>query len=117
MQTAKALLDFRQLSDPNFENKASYILACMKGNTNFPNPVPTLAELEAAISNYAEALIAAKSRDSIKISIKSQQRQKLDKILVKLSLYVNFVANGDRAIIVSSGYTASPENSSVNAGM
>jgi hypothetical protein len=112
MKNPKILLNFSSLSNPKMLAKAEFIETSMNGNANFPAPVPTIAELTSAVNAYSGAFADAQSGDKTKIEIRKEMRQQLETLLVSLSAYVTQVANGNRSILVSSGYTVSSESKS-----
>jgi hypothetical protein len=109
MRTQKINTSFISYSDAELVAKGTYIVTSMTDNTNFPSPVPTLAEVQAALGIYAEAFNAAAGLGRNNIAVKNQARAALELLLAQLGRYVMYVANGDLAILVSSGYTVSKE--------
>jgi hypothetical protein len=109
MRTQKVNISFSSYTDANLENKAQHIFSSMNGNANFPNPIPTLADLQNAITKYSTDLVAAASLDRTMVAEKNKSRQKVEILLSQLGMYVMFIANGDAAILTSSGYTLSKE--------
>jgi hypothetical protein len=105
MRKAKLSLNFSSYSDANFETKALLVLNSMTGNANFPSPVPTLADLQTATDTYSTALVAAAGSGTNNVALKNAARSRLDGVLVQLGMYVMFIANGDEAILVSSGFS------------
>lgn len=105
MRKNKIRISFVKYSDANLETKAGLILKSMTGNPAFPDPVPTLVELQAAVTSYHEALVAAAELGRTNVANKNSIRQQLEGLLTRLGMYVMFIANGDEAILVSSGYT------------
>lgn len=107
MKMQKININFDRYSDADFENKAAYILASMKNNPAFPTPIPTLVDVEAALTKFSADLTAAATLDRVAIAEKNKSRLELELLLGQLGLYVMFIANGDTAILTSSGYTLS----------
>ncbi|MDP4286034.1 MAG: fibronectin type III domain-containing protein [Bacteroidota bacterium] len=107
----KISIGFRKYTDANFEKKAQSILICMTGNPAFSSPIPTLEELQIAIDAYTAALTASEERSKQSVVNKNQSRKALEEVLRQLGLFVMYVANGDAAILASSGYdlTKQPE--------
>lgn len=104
MANPKIKTSFSRYNDSNLEVKANTIIAAMTSNPNFPSPVPPLAEVTTAAAEYSTALLAAKQGGRTEVAIKKQKRTELIKLLTKLASYVTLTANGDRAIMVSSGF-------------
>ncbi len=59
MKLQKISISFSKYSDADFLNKAEHILSSMTGNPAFADPIPTLAELQAAVTKYSDDLAAA----------------------------------------------------------
>jgi hypothetical protein len=76
----------------------------MTGNNLFPEPQPSLAALSDSIKAFSDALAVAKSRDKVKVAIKNNQRTALEIALRNMANYCTFVAKGDRAQLVRSGF-------------
>jgi hypothetical protein len=76
----------------------------MTGNLNFPNPEPTLEELGLANNAYEQALEQVRNGGKEATSLKNDKRAALSQLLKSLALYVEKTSNGDRTIILSSGF-------------
>jgi hypothetical protein len=113
MRTTKLKLNFFRYTDSGFETKAQLIVQSMTGNTHFPNPLPTMAELEAAIQAYSVTLVNAAGLGRINVAEKNQSREELELLLAQLGLYVMYISMGDVAMLTSSGFdlTKDPEPS------
>ena len=109
MRIPKITLNFARLRDSVFENKAKHILESMTDNPNFPDPIPTLVQLQTAITNYSNALVAAAELGKNNVANKNKYRSELELLLFQLGMFVMFVANGNVTILISSGYTLSKE--------
>ena len=107
MKTQKINISFSGYTDADFENKAAHIHASMAGNPAFPTPIPTLADVQAALTRYSNDLVAAATLDRVAVAEKNKSRLQLELLLAQLGMYVMFIANGDAAILTSSGYTLS----------
>jgi hypothetical protein len=101
---SKIKFDFPRLSDANLEISAQAIVLAMTGNANFTTPSPTLTVVNAAITPYSLALSAAQTRDKNKIAEKNDARVALQDVLILLGNYVTLTAEGDRTILLSSGF-------------
>lgn len=101
----KITTGFERLSDANLLTKSLDISKSMDGNTSLPAPTPTLVELNAAIAEFQTTLTAAAARERTQVVLKNQARLALIALLNDLSNYVTFTANGDAAILSSSGFT------------
>ena len=101
---AKIVMSFNRLSDSKLLTKAMDILTSMTGNTNFPTPVPALADLSAAITNFQTALVGASTRDRTQVVLKNRARVDLVALLTALGNYVTFTADGNSAMIGSTAF-------------
>ena len=123
----KATTSFTSLSDGNLESKTHEIITSMTGNPNFPNPIPALADITAAATAYTTALSKAGTGNRIDVADKNAKRDTLIGQLRILCYSVNTIANGDAAMILSSGFDLSrdpqpavltrPENLKVENGV
>ncbi len=109
MKPSKVVISFTSLSDGNLEAKALSIIDAMTDNPNFPNPVPPLSDLSAALTDYSNALSGAKTKDRTMVAIKNIKREALIAVLRNVAAYVSFTANGNRSVITSSGFDISKE--------
>jgi hypothetical protein len=105
MKFPKIQLSFASYTDADFLQKSQYIVTSMTNNPSFPSPIPTLADVQEATGAYAEALNAAASLGRVAVAEKNAARATLEGLLAQLGMYVMFVANGDEAILATSGYT------------
>lgn len=87
--------------------KALFIVQSMKSNPYFLNPIPTLADIIAAVNELKEAAIAAeegRKKDTVVMHLKEA---KLVRLLVSEGHYVEDIANADpengKEIILSAG--------------
>ena len=109
MKTAKIVINFTTLSDGNLESKALSIIDAMTDNPNFPNPDPSLAEVNTAVTEYSSALAGARSKDKVQVELKNIKRAALITVLKNLAAYVNYTSKGDRSIMASSGFDVSKD--------
>jgi hypothetical protein len=100
----KINLGFGKYTEANLLVTAQAIQAAMTNNNNFPTPTPTLAAVQTAIFDYANALSAAKEGGKTNVAIKNQKKEDLILVLIALANYVAFTANGDEVMLTSSGF-------------
>jgi hypothetical protein len=100
---------FSRLSDADFETVARHINTSMQGNANFTNPNPTLAVVDAAVTRYSNALVAAKDLGKNSVAEKNESRLALEQVLRLLGLYVMNMCSGSITMLTSSGYPLSKE--------
>lgn len=109
MNYRKLQLSFGRLTDSDLLTKANHILESMLPNPAFPDPIPTLAEVQVAVDLYSAKLMAALDLGRVQVSEKNQARVNLEQLLYRLGLWVSFMANGVDAILLSSGFTVSKD--------
>ena len=81
----------------------------MTANANFPTPVPTLAALQAAADAYTAALVKAGTGNRADVADKNAKREVLVNLLRSLCRYVNLIADGDAAMLLTSGFDVSKD--------
>jgi hypothetical protein len=101
---AKIKTTYRHSSDGNLSKLSSRIVQSMKGNANFPNPTPAQTAIETACQGFQTALNFAGRNDRTLASAKNDKKAALVGVLGDLAEYVTTVANGDKTILLSSGF-------------
>ena len=105
----KLIIAFEDLTEPNFLSKAELISNSLASNINFPGPWPgTLsnpASLTGLFTAYQTAYNGAATHDDIKVALRKTARVSLVVYLKKLAPYLEVIANGDIAKLLSSGYS------------
>jgi len=81
----------------------SQIVNAMTGNTNYPAPVPTLAAVTAA-SAALFAVVNTANASKLTIATRRQLRPALAALLRQLAQYVQTTSNGDRVVLMGSGF-------------
>lgn len=97
--------EFTRGRDGDLLNTSGKVRQDMTNNILFPNPNPSLAELQQAEEEYRVALYNAAGRDTVMVSIKNDKRAVLRATLTLLAEYVTSVAKGDRTVLLASGFT------------
>ncbi|MFT3934982.1 MAG: hypothetical protein QM726_15255 [Chitinophagaceae bacterium] len=115
MKVPVILLDFMRLGEVNLDARATSVSNGMTDNPYFTNPNPALKELDMVRQEFTNARAAAQNRDVLKIALKNEVKEKLRDVLLKLSYYVESVALGNRAILISSGFKVSSETTEPEA--
>ena len=111
MKKSKIKSHFATFSDAELEARSFGIIAAMTGNTHFPEPSPTLEDLNNSLKLFSDALALAKTGDRVKAVYKNHLRDNLDALLTRLANYCSFIAQGDRFILASSGFSLNAETS------
>ena len=105
MKSARLSTNFTPYRDTEFKFKAAHIINSMEGNPHFPDPVPTLEQIRLLFDAYETALTFAATMDRMAVAKKNEARKRLAHELARLSLYVMYIADGDEAILTSSGFS------------
>jgi len=114
----KVKLNLRNLTIPEKIARARQIVGAMTGNANFTTPHPTLAEVTTAadaLETAANAAQAARLEARRLTGARDTQEDELVQLITQLGGYVESVAGGDEAKIMSAGLetraAATPDNS------
>ncbi len=110
MKNSRAILNVAKLSDGNLEAIALSIIDHMTDNPNFPNPTPAMTIVTAVVTEFTNALSAAKNRGKAEVELKNIKKDAMIPVLISLGAYVTFVANGDRNIIATSGFSITKDS-------
>lgn len=95
---------FKDLKDNDLLDLSATVLGAMENNTNFTEPVPPLADVQAAHDEYAARLHIAKRGSQLDNSLKRDARDALESLLKRLAFYVTTVAGGSLSVVLSSGF-------------
>lgn len=109
----KALIDFSRYSDGGFQSKVQTIISSMGENPNFTNPIPSVEDITNGYEAYTEALDAARMGNHSDVAAKNAMRSELTDLLRSLAVNVTSTANGDRSILLTSGFDISKEREPV----
>jgi hypothetical protein len=101
----KVVTGFARLSKEELLARSQAIRDGLKGNSNFPNPEPTLEVLEAALKAYEDALAAFTTNGGKgPKALRDEKAEDLIAVLELLALYVQMKCNGDLSVLLSSGF-------------
>jgi len=95
--------------DSDLITTTDHILEEMENNPNFPNPPAELATIKRLLPEYQAAVANAKGRNTVMVSLKKDRKTQLLAELIKLGDYVTLTCNGDRTMLLSSGFPVSGE--------
>jgi|APHig6443717497_1056834.scaffolds.fasta_scaffold221537_1 hypothetical protein len=90
--------------DSEFATFSKQVIGKMTGNVNFPDPNPDLPSLTISVSDFESSLSKMKDGTKEDTVVKNRKRAILESNLKKETVYVETVANGDVAIMLSSGF-------------
>jgi hypothetical protein len=109
------LKTYKRDRDSNLTTSAIRVDEGMDNNPNFPDPPPALAEMRKLLPEYGIAVANAKGRDTLMVSIKKDLKVKMVGCMTELDAYVTAKCNGDRTMLISSGFYISGEKGEVLA--
>jgi hypothetical protein len=96
----KAIKAFKKLTDSAFLTYGQAVTAAMANAiTSFPNPNPSLKDINDELANYSGLLQTAKSRDKVQVSLKNDSRSLLETMLSSLTDFVNSLAAGNLSML------------------
>ncbi|HEY4788146.1 MAG TPA: fibronectin type III domain-containing protein [Bacteroidales bacterium] len=98
------LVNFSRHSDDKLSTESGEVIDGMTGNTNFPDAVPTVAQVTTARNDFLTAHLACANGGKRETLIKNQRRTVLESLLRTLGLYVEANCKDDPAIALSSGF-------------
>ncbi len=104
---------FRNFPDDELLVQAETVIQAMTGNANFPDPTPDLADVATARDDFAAKLAVARKRSGPEeTALKNDARLVLGDLLKRLAFYVSTTADGNLAMLLSSGFrtTAYPKS-------
>ena len=102
-------LSFAKLADAGLVIKTDQIFTSMTGNTNYPDPTPTLPVVKASATTFSSALTAAADGGRTKTAEKNAARTVLVGLLRNLALFVQLHSNDDLVVLLTSGFDAQKE--------
>lgn len=104
MKQLKLIQDYSKLSDANLNTKSNAVVIAMTGNTSFRTTTPTLVDFTALQTAYSTALGNCSAGGKVLIAIKNQEKLNLLNGMRQLAMDVDAQSNGDRTMLVSSGF-------------
>lgn len=75
----------------------------------FQNPPAALAVLKTKVPLFQVSLVNAKSRDKEMVAVKNQFKSEIMALLEELGNYVELICNGNKAMMLSSGFDVAEE--------
>ncbi|SFT02788.1 fibronectin type III domain-containing protein [Sphingobacterium wenxiniae] len=105
---AKTTLQTKNKNEDGYVKFVENILVKLTENVAiFPEPDPSIADLQIAFDGFKRAQADATYRDMRLVKIKNQQFAQLKQMVYELSLYVEKVAKGDPTLILAAGFMPS----------
>jgi hypothetical protein len=115
MENSKVIVDFSttKYTDARLYSKANHIIDKMDGNSHFVAAQSFLPTLREANTSYIAALAKTQSGSKEATALKNQTRAALIAVLKKIAAQVQTISDGDRTVILSSGYDVNKKWSKV----
>src|SRR5688572_18563481 len=104
----KIIFPFKQSRDSELAKTANRVLGSTKDNAFFPDTT-LVQELEKKLTDFQIAMNDAGDGGKTLIAIRKEKRRELINVMVRVAFYVSQVSNGDRAMLLSSGFDVSKE--------
>lgn len=108
---------YKQENDNDFITTCSRAFNRLENNPNFPNPPDALASLGKLVPQFSVAVINTGDRDRVKISAKNDLRADMEAALDVLADFVTEVSQGDRTLLLSSGFELRSPRSEATLGV
>ena len=109
-QQLRVLLGFTNAPDHQLEETAGAVIAGLTGNAAFPSPPVPLSDLQAALTNFTNAIAAQSQGGPAATANKNNMRDALVTLLRPLAGYVQENCNNNLALLLSSGFEAVSTN-------
>lgn len=100
--------------ESDLELTGQRVIEEMENNPAYPNPPAALAELKKVLPEFRTARVNAQDGGKKMVSIKNDKKAVVLNSMQELADYVTVTANGDRTLILSSGFDATSESSRSN---
>lgn len=94
---------YANMADAKLLEVTRFALRQLTGNSNFPTPRPTLAEVQTSINTFSDLVSDAKTGDYNLIDQKNAAKEALAETFHLLSAYVAFESNGSLEVARTSG--------------
>jgi len=100
----KVALNFISYPPPKKIVFYRYIIIQMSRNTSFPLPDVPLVDLATGVEAFEYAYLNAEEKSRQQTNLLTQQEQTIDELFKMLAYYVEETANGQKNVIISSGF-------------
>lgn len=104
MRKNTVVYDFVRFNNPVLISFAGHVLESMTNNQYFPNAGPLLSTMQEELESMKTHHQASMKGDREESALTRKSKELLIKVLKKLADMVDDVADGDEAIIISSGF-------------
>lgn len=104
MKKDKVVLDFRRIPVPNKITFGRFVISRMSSSDLFEKPDVTYEEALSTVNKLEEYYLTSRDGSHTQIALMHKMKEEYDEVFRKLAKYVDRKANGDAAIILSSGF-------------
>ena len=111
MRKIKVITDVTDLKDAELDVESSNAVKGLKGNTKFTFTGTTFTDFETDTKGYHDSLAALATGGKIAVTAKNEARVKLEKSFSAVAVIVNQQAEGDLAILQTTGMELSKQPS------
>ncbi len=113
---AKIVTGFKTMREAAFKTKVEVILSSMAtAGLYYPTPSPALVDIAEAFDLYMQTWAIVEGGNNTQRQLMLQRKTILIDILMRLSAYVTFTANGNIAALQASGFTMAKDRSATPA--
>jgi hypothetical protein len=112
----KILTTYKYASDQRLLSDIHRILGKMEGNAHFPQPPAALGTLKNELTSFILALTDASGRDQEKVAVKNDKKAIMVNLLTELAEYVTVTCQGNRTMLLSSGFALTREKGDTSMG-
>jgi len=102
-------INFEGLAEATLLQTTRAAIIKMTANANFPNVVPTAANMVIAADNFEAAMANASTGNRDAIASKNVQKKALQGLMRSWGLYVNLLSDGNIGMLISSGLPLTKE--------
>src|SRR5665647_527092 len=107
MKKISVIFDFIRIPILPKVGRGRGVVEGMTGNPRFPIPDVALADLEAATDLLENSYVTALGGDKTNKALMHQAEKAWDQLMRSQALYVDRIAQGDHAVILSAGFNFS----------
>ena len=103
------LTTYKRERDTELTSTVTHVVEEMTDNPDFPDAPKELEEMRVLLPNYQKAVADAKTRSKVSVSRKKDLKKQMVGLLTVLAAYVTRKCNGDRTMLLTSGFPISGE--------
>jgi len=107
MKKISVIFDFIRIPILSKVGRGKGVIDGMRGNPRFPTPDVALADLEEATNLLERTHVAASGGGKTNKALMHQAEKAWDKMMREQAMYVDRIAQGDNAVILSAGFSIS----------